>query len=991
MLCRVFLESVGRSLLAAGSLFLTGILAQAATPAGGADAISLSGEWAFRLDPGDEGVEAKWYETQLPGKTRLPGSLAENGYGDEVSVNTKWTGDIVDRSWYSRSKYERYRQPDNVKVPFWLQVVKHYVGPAWYQKEVAIPERWRGRRIVLLLERCHWETQVWVDGKHAGMQNSLCVPHEYGLTAVVTPGRHRLTVRVDNTIKINIGPNSHSVSDHTQTNWNGIVGDISLRVTDPVWIDDLQVFPNVRKRTANVVVNLGNMTSRRIEGTLSLRARSFNSKRLREVPAKTTEFNIPRGKSLVKVEYLLGEAALLWDEFSPNLYELSASIQSDDEAIRDRRTVSFGMREIGVEGTQFTINGRRTFLRGTLECCIFPLTGYPPTDVSSWLRILRVAKAHGLNHLRFHSWCPPEAAFAAADQLGFMFHVEGPSWANQGATIGDGRPVDAFLKAEYDRIFKAYGNHPSFCLMAYGNEPAGRRQREFLGELVNDWKKKDPRHLYTSAAGWPLIPESDFHSSPSPRIQAWGAGLKSRINASEPETMTDYREFVSRYKVPVVSHEIGQWCVYPNFDEIKKYTGVLKARNFEIFRDTLKANHMFDQARDFLMASGKLQALCYKEEIESSLRTPGLGGFQLLQLHDFPGQGSALVGVLDAFWDSKGYVSAEEFHRFASETVPLARMKRRTWTNDETFTADIEIAHFGPAPIRKATVIWTITDASGDEVLSGKLPDRTIPIGNCISLGKVSAPLSEIEEARRLKLTVALAGTSFANDWDFWVYPTDVDTSTPNGVSMTDSLDKEAVAHLKAGGKVLLMPGRGRVKGDEHGKVPPGFSSIFWNTAWTRNQPPHTLGILCDPKHPALAEFPTGYHSDWQWWDLITKSQCVILDALPPQLRPILQVIDDWFTNRRLGLIFEAKVGAGKVLVCGINLRSDLANRPVARQLRHSLLKYMESDAFSPKVELKPEEIRGLLSDPPTLTTLDASNSIEGDSEAPGYEAFRAI
>ena len=132
-----------------------------------------------------------------------------------------------------------------------------------------------------------------------------------------------------------------------------------------------------------------------------------------------------------------------------------------------------------------------------------------------------------------------------------------------------------------------------------------------------------------------------------------GAGLSSRINAKPPETVSDYTESISKFDVPVISHEIGQWCVYPNFNEMKKYTGVLKPRNFEIFRETLEENQMLDQANDFLVASGKLQTLCYKEDIESALRTPGFGGFQLLDLHDFPGQGTALIGVLDPFWEEK--------------------------------------------------------------------------------------------------------------------------------------------------------------------------------------------------------------------------------------------------------------------------------------------------------------------------------------------------
>jgi hypothetical protein len=396
--------------------------------------------------------------------------------------------------------------------------------------------------------------------------------------------------------------------------------------------------------------------------------------------------------------------------------------------------------------------------------------------------------------------------------------------------------------------------------------------------------------------------------------------------------------------VPVVSHEIGQWCVYPNFEEIKKYTGVTRAYNFEIFRESLKGNHMLDQAHDFLMASGKLQTLCYKEEIESSLRTPGFGGFQLLDLHDFPGQGTALVGVLDPFWDSKGYVTPEEYSRFSRETVPLARMEKRIWTYDETFRADIEISHFGPEPLRRAVSLWKVTDSEGNRIAFGQLPAKTIPLGNCIELGRISLPLDSVSAAKKMVLTVSIKGTAYSNDWDFWVYPKDVDTEVPQDIVIVDELNAEALEALKAGGKVMLIPSAGSVKGN----IPPGFSSIFWNTAWTNGQAPHTLGILCDPKHPALARFPTEYHSNWQWWDMVSKSQAMILNDFPADFRPIVQVIDDWFTNRRLGLVFEAKIKGGKLLVCSIDLRNNLDGRPVARQMLHSLLKYINSDQFRP-------------------------------------------
>jgi hypothetical protein len=939
--------------------------------------VSLAGKWRFQLDRDNRGFQERWFETKLPLRVHLPGSLPAQGIGDEVSVNTKWTGDIVDRSWFTAPEYSKYRQPGNVKVPFWLQPEKYYVGAAWYQREFTIPVDWAGRRVVLKLERPHWETRVWVDDREIGSNDSLSTAHDYelGIAALngegtgtfLRSGTHRLTVRVDNSLVVDIGSNSHSVSDHTQGNWNGIVGDITLRATPLRWIEDLQVFPNYRGKSVRVRASLGNRTGLPGGDTLELHLRKFsNGKASGEIRAEKS-FEVawrPEGGAF-ECE-LPFDALEPWDEFCPSLFQVEAHLHQSD----DTKTAEIGFRDLGTQGTQIAINGTRTFIRGTLECCIFPKTGHPPTDVDSWRRIVRIAKAHGLNLIRFHSWCPPEAAFVAADELGFYYQVEIASWANQSTSLGDGKPVDDWLYREAGRILKAYGNHPSFLLMPYGNEPGGERANAFLAKWVRHWKEVDPRRLYTSGSGWPQLAENQFHVTPDPRIQGWGEGLKSRINSLPPETRTDYREYIRARQVPVISHEIGQWCVYPNFREIPKYTGYLKPRNFEIFRESLQTHGLESLAHQFLLASGKLQTLCYKEDIESALRTPGMGGFELLDLHDFPGQGTALVGVLDPFWDSKGYVTPAEYRRFCNSTVPLARFAKRVFTTTEKLEADLEVAHFGPEPWPGAVVHWKLVGDDHQSVADGSLPACDIAIGNGHPLGRISVDLQQVPAPQRYRLVVRVDSPapstesrrtikSFENDWDIWVYRAE---RSPRGTSVliVEELDPVALEKLAAGGKVLLIIPANRVKGDRHGRVALGFSSIFWNTAWTGRQPPHTLGILCDPKDPALKEFPTDYHSNWQWWYLVHDAGAMILDDLPRQLQPTIRVIDDWVTNRRLGLLFEARVNRGKLMVCSMNLNGNLAQNPVARQLRESLLDYMERPKFRPSVQLTPSQVQAL-------------------------------
>ena len=921
-----------------------------------AQKIALNGSWQFAVDPTDKGISEAWYNQVLKDKIALPGSIASNGKGDDITLKTPWTGQIVDSSFYKNLEYAKFREPGNIKIPFWLQPLKYYKGAAWYRKEVTIPETWKGKHIVLFLERCHWESHLWVDNREAGMQNSLGTPHQYDLTNFLSPGKHWLTLCIDNRVKeIDPGTNSHSISDHTQSNWNGVVGQLYLEARPIVNIANLQVYPDIQNKKIAVKARILNQGGKVTSAKLNLTVTGIGISK-----SESGSFELKEGENELKIELPIGNGTKLWNEFHPNLYSLTAELTENASGNKDTRTTTFGMREFKTQGKQLQINGQPTFLRGTLECAIFPKTGYPATEVKEWLRIFNICRAHGLNHMRFHSWCPPEAAFAAADQTGFYLQVECSSWANQSTTIGDGKPFDQYLYQESQRMVEQYGNHPSFCMMVYGNEPAGRNLKPFLAKFVNYWKDRDSRRIYTAGAGWPVLPENDYISDPTPRIQRWGEGNKSVINGQAPRTDYDWAEFNSNYPQPVVSHEIGQWCAYPDFKEIPKYDGVLRARNFELFQETLKEHGMEQLADSFLLASGKLQTLCYKADIEAALRTKDFGGFQLLDLHDFPGQGTALVGVLNAFWGEKGYISPAEYKRFCNSTVPLARMKKCVFTNDETFNADVEVAHYGDSPITGIIPEWKIKDKTGKIIQSGKLPKTNIPLGNGFKLGNISFPLTSAPTPEKLILEVTL--NSVSNSWDFWVYPAKNKTIKDEGkIQVVQNLDPQTILFLQNGGSVLLNLKQGTLVNEMGGDVKIGFSSIFWNTAWTRGQAPNTLGILCNPKHPAFADFPTEYHSNWQWRDAMSHSNAINLSSFPTGIKPIVRVIDDWFTNHPLALIFEAKVGKGKILVSGIDLTQELDKRPEAKQLLYSLKKYMAGPQFNPKTELGIDKVEKLV------------------------------
>lgn len=908
-------------------LFLLLVLLSGRSFAG--DTLSLNGIWRFKEDPADAGITEQWYTRRLPGSIRLPGSMTENGKGADVTLNMKWTGSIYDSSWYFKPEMEKYRQPGNLKFPFWLTPLKYYVGAAWYQHDVVMPASWDQRHISLVLERPHWETTVWIDDKPVGKENSLTTAHVYDLSALLTPGKHTISVRIDNRIKdINVGPDSHSITDHTQGNWNGIVGKLQLTAESNVWLEDVQVYPDVAHQLVRVRVKIKNGTS----GSIMVI--------IREIGAVETRFNTDS----VEISFPMGPDVKLWDEFHPVLYNLTVALVPD-KAARTEKTISFGMREFKADGKRFTVNGHPVFLRGTVENCVFPLTGYPPMDEKEWLRIFKIAKSFGLNHMRFHSWCPPEAAFSAADKTGFYLQPEGPSWANHGTSLGDGLPVDQYIYDETNRMAAAYGNHPSFCMLAYGNEPRGGKQVEYLNKFVDYWKVKDPRRLYTGASvgnSWPWVPESEFIVKAGPRGLRW---------SQLPGTAFDYYDKIKEQKVPYVTHEMGQWCVFPDFREIKKYSGVFRARNFELFQQDLKDHHLGHRADDFLMASGKLQLLCYKAEIEASLRTPGLAGFQLLSLNDYPGQGTALVGLLDPFWNEKGYVTAAAFSRFCGPTVLLAKLERMVYQNSDTLHVPVVISHFGEAPLLRSKPVWRIKNQQGFVIAQGVLPVRDIPQGENTDLGSIHLPLSAISKATALELEIMLGKT--VNSWPVWVYPSIVPDAA--GVYVCDTLDTKAQQELQAGGKVLLLAAGKVQQGKE---VIQSFTPVFWNTSWFKMRPPHTLGFVCNPKHPVFNYFPTESHSNYQWWELVNDAQVMDLTAFPASLQPLLQNIDTWFLNRRLAMLLEVKVGKGKLMITSFDFSND--THFVAKQLKYSLLRYMRSTAFNPGVTVPLQTVQAL-------------------------------
>ena len=905
--------------------------------------IDLQGSWEFAI--GDS--------TQYNDYVMLPGSMLTNGKGNDVTVDTRWTGSTYDSSYYFNPYMAKYREADNLKFPFFLTPEKHYVGRAWYKRSIYVPRDWRRQHITLFLERPHIETTVFVNGRQVGRQESLSTPHQYDVTPFIVPGeRNTIAIGVYNGIEhVGVGQDSHSVTDQTQGNWNGIVGRMELRAqSQGRYIRQVRLHPYPFNGIVQVELTVDGDDSIYGEVAEVIVQREGND----SAAIVGRYFDLTRNHSILNMP--VGNEVALWDEFHPNLYRIAITVGGD------YYETTFGMREMTTEGRQLMINRRPLFLRGTVENCCFPETGYPPTDVQSWLDILGKCKAYGLNHVRFHSYCPPEAAFEAADKLGMYLQPEGPSWPNHGVKLRAGQVIDDYLLEESKRIVDAYGNHPSFVMMAAGNKPAGNWVA-YCRDWVKEMRDYDASRLYCGASvggGWAWDDGSEYHVKGGARGLDWDNHAPSSDDDYYQQILfpRNYPDSVPN-ETPVIAHEQGQWCAFPDFKEIPQYTGVYKAKNFEIFRHLLRDNGMASQAEKFLMASGKLQTLCYKYEIERNLRTKDYAGFQLLGLSDYSGQGTALEGVLNVHWREKGYTSAKEWTEFCSPIVPLARFPKFVYTTADTLIVPLEAYSAFYGDIKELRNTFYVCDDSLKVMAGGQVSVRGLPMGKNTDLGTVCIPLEGFAAPGKYTLYVNIAG-QIRNHWDFWVYPEEVKSEEVKSEELlvTDSLDSKAVAILKKGGKVLLTAaGKVRLGND----VVQHYLPVFWNTSWFKMRPPHTTGAYIDNTHPLFRHgFPTDDWSNLNWWELLNKAQVMNLMEFPADYQPPIQPIDTWHVSRKLGMLVEANVLKGKLLMTTMDVANDLDHRVVARQMRQAILDYMESEDFQPALTLEPQVITNL-------------------------------
>lgn len=999
---------------------------------------SLSGIWQFALDGEKAGLAQEYFlRTAFADTIELPTTTAEAKKGKKGAE--RHTGYLTE--------------------PY------HFEGYAWFLRTLDIPAEEEGagkKRFFFMMERTR-KSSVWVDGSFMGSFDSFYAAHRYELTDALTPGRHTLVVMIDNTDYVSNG--GHMTSPDTQTNWNGILGEISLETVWDTAIENMWIYPSRKDKKAEIKIQLSpqnELPAVQAEVCCKLTRLSVKAGRdfehyepLYTQTAKTRRERIAKNEiqdapytidtlavlgsqvydltqtqeqdSIFAITYPLGADAVAWDEYHPYVYELTVRILRGGRVLCER-TSHFGLRDFTHRGRKLYCNDNEIFLRGTHDGMIFPLTGYAPMDLDSWLRVYGTSREYGLNHYRYHTCCPPRAAFLAAAYLGIYVQAELAFWGS----IYDredpqcNQEQQDFLLKEGIRALDAFGDLPSFFGMSMGNELWG--SKEEINRMMGVLKAHDSRHLYTQGSNNhqfvpSVLPNDDFFSgvrfsknrllrgsyamcdAPLGFVQTERPGAYWHYDAviapkeiqentavksgtiqiqygtgiKEVEIAEGAEEVIAQ--VPVVSHEIGQYEFTPDFSEIERYTGVLQPENLKIFRERMEEKGLLPYAAEYLHASGKLAGACYKLELEAAFRSAELSGFQLLDIKDFSGQGTALVGILNAFHQNKGIISRSDWRMFCSDAVLLPTLDSFVMRAGSSVDCEVKLRYYRSEKFLKPQLraLWYLkrqagnidesTGESGPEQLKQSVACQEIACQDItgrglFTLGTLSLKVPACRNNAVYMLRFVLTGENteeICNEYEVFLYEERAlsgarilkeEAKRQGKVCITND-KKEALAACKKGNAVLLF-----VKSDDlvSDTIEGAYCTDFWCYSMFRSisegagkpVPTGTMGLLIDNTHPALAGFVSETYTTAQWYQIVMHARPMILDNIEEarNIKPIVRMMDNFERNHHLGLIYEISHGAGKMLVCHADLLSLKETYPEADCLYRSLVAYVQSERF---------------------------------------------
>ncbi len=915
--------------------------------------LSLAGQWEFALDPQDLGLSQEWFNRSFDTSIQVPASWAEQGFGDP---------------------------PKSHFLAGWNPVLV-YEGAAWYSRILDVPAEWAGQLVELVLSGVRWRSTAWLDGVLIGQGESLSVPHRYDLTPYIKPAaQQRLTIQLDNRM-LHPLDEGHANSEQTSTHWGGITGGAKILVSPQSNIQTVKCHPDVNARAFHFDVALRNAEGMQLEVSV-----------INPETQKVCNNQLPVENNHAHISVELGSDARLWWDDDPFLYNLTVRLKHDDKVIHQLEKC-VGLREISTRGKQILLNGNPVFLRGYVDCCIFPLTGYPSWDIEHYRHQFRVARSYGFNHVRLHSWTAPEPFWQAADEVGMLVQSELPHWSQfyTDSAVQPPETVHQYLLHELEQIVEALNLHPSWVMFSNGNELIGADGHLALTALSVHGKSLDSTRLFTDQTGFGQLPSPtrpvDYY------IQSCNWHPPKKIyDAASNDTTQDFSAVTAFSDRPVIGHEHGQFTMYVRPSEAKKYTGAIHPSWLESVEATFEAKRITSRVDEYIHASGIHMVRTYKENIERARRSHGLAGIQLLDIRDFPGQGHATTGILDMFWDSKGLIQPADFAAFNDSVVLLMRSPSPTFWNNQPIEVEIEVSNFGRETIANTLLHWELLDENSVPHSRGDIAIQSAPVGEITSFGRLSIPI-DVEGAQAWKLKVSIG--SISNSWHLWTYPypqiennnfaistrikelrsvlPQADFRDNHGgtflridyaqnllnsdldLAISDRLSLRLLQYLYDGGRVWLMPNANQI----YDHVQTRYIAPFWSYLHFPDSMSFVMGTITHP-HPALADFPHDTHSDWQWYSLVNETPAIGLDSVP-FIKPIVEVVDNFNRAKRLAYAFEAQVGAGRLFVSTWRLYDSVVNgRPEARHLMNTVLRYLQSEDFAPTEHLSNGQLLGL-------------------------------
>ncbi|NUU75476.1 glycoside hydrolase family 2 protein [Paenibacillus xylanilyticus] len=937
----------------------------------------LKGTWQFCLEPDLANDQRPPHpDDSAWGNIQVPGSWEEQGYGNE---------------------------PDYHRMDTWTKV-REYEGAAWYATNVDLTASETDCQYVFRLEGVRWTSDLWVNGHHAGQRDSLLFAQEWNITSLIHSGKvNRLELRVDNTMKLPLA-GSHIHSIHTATAWGGITGGAYLHQLPPCRIQQLHIQPDAGKGIVTIQYDVSvkeSAKSRAYHLHVDIRhpdgswfTRQSRNIDLVSPPVEETLLDGHCGRLQWELELGQEKDIALWSDESPMLYQLALSLHDEEQEL-DRVGRTFGMRSFRANGKKLELNNVPVFLRGYVDCCIFPLTGYPVWDKQHYVQQFRTAKSYGFNHVRLHGWSAPRPFWEAADEEGMLVQAELPHWSRwfENRDVTAPAEIMTFLTRELKGLLHSLHTHPSFVMFSMGNELIGANGHPELNELVELARSLDPTRLYTDNTGFGQLPAQGRSADYYIQSLNWHPPLESELSAV-PDTTLDYHDVTRLTDYPVIGHEHAQFTMYVRPQEKDKYTGVLRPSWLESIEESLARKGLAADVESFQHASGIHLIRSLKEAMERVRRTTDAAGIQLLDIRDFPGQGHATTGFLDVFWESKGITEPAAFRQFNASVVLLLGCSQRTFYAGETIHIEAGISHYGQQPIMDASMHWRLicNNIIEDE---GEWACGDISCGSVVSIGRLTihaphqgAAAFHIEAEIRSGHSEHMA----ANVWHGWSFPLyhshDQSHRIWNSVKelqpflldschnqvhvldgkellsqgemdlvITSSLTPNVLDYLMNGGHVWLQ-----VKPDElYDAVDTKYLPVFWNYLMFATQPGATMGMNLQKQMPLLGNFPHDQASDWHWYHLVNGTPAICLDSLN-EVRPLIEVIDHFHRAKRLAYAFEAKVGQGSLLVSSFPFADvSMMKRPEAAYLFQEMVAYLLGDQFKPEAAVSAGELLGMI------------------------------